>query len=217
MVERRQGAELGRRHSHRTGLALREQPTFSVDGGDLCTRCAKHYPLTASPLSHNMGWLDRIVHRHPSDSGAAPPVWSAAPEQSHGDGMYTDATQDSFAAGESFCSHYPVEAPRLLPSDVVERVRAQGCAAWGLSTPHTSNFVGRVGPSPGNSKLKDGLITVETADGCDDTCLFSDLPIMAGLYADVGKEGVYFEVTVLEMSGTIAVGECSTRSTKDII
>jgi hypothetical protein len=160
-----------------------------------------------------MGWFKKLIHHdHESESdahnahNAPPPEWAPAPEQSHADGRFEDASTDSFKAGGAFCERYPVERPRLLPSDIVDRIAQQGCAAWGLTQPITSNFHGRVGPIPGDSKGGNGLISVETDDKCDDTCLMSNFPIAAGMYASGRKEGVYFEITVRDMSGTIAIG-----------
>jgi hypothetical protein len=156
------------------------------------------------------GWLDRLLHHH-REHAEAPPAWSTAPEQSHAYGLHEDATADSFAAGAAFCARFPADAPRLLPADAVEHARAQGCAAWGLCAPRTRNFVGRVGPSPGDARQGGGVVEVETQDGCDDACLLSDLPIMAGLYESAGKEGVYYEIEVVEMAGTVAIGAWSTN------
>jgi hypothetical protein len=164
-----------------------------------------------------MGWLTKVLHSDHSESSgsasgssssAAPPAWATATEHSYANGRYADASENSFTAGESFCMHNPVFPPALLPSDVVDRINAQGCAAWGLTTPLHRNFVGRVGPSPSDSKGQSGVVTVVTDEKCDDACLMSDLPIMAGLYAQGGKEGVYFEITIREMNGTIAIGMC---------
>lgn len=51
---------------------------------------------------------------------------------------------------------------------------------------------------------------METARECQDTCLLSDLPILAGLYDVQGKQGVYYEVEIVQMdvndAGIVTVG-----------
>ena len=42
------------------------------------------------------------------------------------------------------------------------------------------------------------VIEVESFEGCGDVCIWSNLPIMAGLY-DAGQKGVYFEVQIQKM------------------
>ena len=51
------------------------------------------------------------------------------------------------------------------------------------------------------------MTTIRTDKRTKDTCLLSDLPILAGLYDLQGKTGVYFEVYIQKMVGIIAIGE----------
>ncbi|KAI0079522.1 hypothetical protein K474DRAFT_1659127 [Panus rudis PR-1116 ss-1] len=139
------------------------------------------------------------------NSNDAPPEWTPAPEQSHTTGLYSDATNNDFESAEAFCAANPPDAPRLLPSDVVDRIRTEGCRVWDIQWPRSSRFVGnirRVGEKGGDKNV----VTVATKRGCKDVCLFSDLPIMAGLYDIQGKLGVYFEVQIHRMDGVIAIG-----------
>ena len=103
----------------------------------------------------------------------------------------------------------------------MDRIRDIGCKAWTLVPPKLSRFKGRVteirtGKSGGSSSSyaraggeKSGpkVIEIATEKGCGDTCVFSNYPIMAGLYDIQGKEGVYYEVTILQMDGVIAIGK----------
>ncbi|KAH9851769.1 hypothetical protein C2E23DRAFT_223965 [Lenzites betulinus] len=50
------------------------------------------------------------------------------------------------------------------------------------------------------------VVRVVTEAAYQDMCMMSDLPILAGLYDNDGKLGVYYEVKVLRMDGIIAVG-----------
>ncbi|CAL1712219.1 unnamed protein product [Somion occarium] len=134
----------------------------------------------------------------------APPEWAPAPETSHTLGLYNEATDDEYESAERFCEHYPVDQPKLLPSDIVERIESEGCKAWKLEWPRSPRFVGHVedtGEKGGNS-----AVSVMSKKECRDTCLFSDLPILAGLYDIQGKSGVYYEVVVHKMEGIIAIG-----------
>lgn len=139
----------------------------------------------------------------------APPEWAPAPEVSHQYGLRNEASNDDYEAAEDFCNRYPLEPPRLLPSEVVDHINAVGNKAWRLEHPRTSRFVGSV-HNPGESKSDDAVVRVKTSSKCQDTCLLSDLPILAGLYDVKGKQGVYYEVEILEMNvdagGFVAVG-----------
>lgn len=134
----------------------------------------------------------------------APPQWAPAPERSHTYGLWNEAPEEEFEAAEAFCVQHPPEPPRLLPSDVVDRIATEGCGAWGIELPTSPRFVGRI-----QNGVKGGraTVTVETGRACRDVCLLSDLPLLAGLYDTQGKTGVYFEVLVRRMDGVVAIGE----------
>lgn len=139
---------------------------------------------------------------------APPPEWQPAPERRHTLGLYAEATEDEWESAQRFCAEYPPEPPRLLPSDVVEHIDAAGCRAWQIEQPRTPRFKGRIYNAGGNLKGSGGMdvVRVVTEVPCEDVCLMSDLPILAGLYDIHGKLGVYYEVKVLRMDGLIAVG-----------
>jgi hypothetical protein len=99
----------------------------------------------------------------------------------------------------------------------VDRINALGCKAWGLESPsfdypysrhRFSGFIQNLNDKKGGL----GLIDVETYAQCEDVCLLSDLPIMAGLYDIQGKTGVYFEVSIEKMNGVIAIGNAVSTS-----
>lgn len=137
----------------------------------------------------------------------APPEWQPAPEAPHADGLYADATEDEYESAQRFCAQYPREPPRPLPSYAIERIDAVGCRAWQLEAPYTPRFRGRIYGSGGDDKGSGaGVVRVVTEPGCEDVCLLSDLPILAGSYEVQSKLGVYYEVKVLRMDGIIAVG-----------
>lgn len=134
----------------------------------------------------------------------APPNWTPAPEQSHDLGLLNEATDEEFISGEAFCAQHPVEAPRLLPSEDVDRIETDGGKAWTLEWPPSPRFVGRV--DAGGEKGAAAVTTVTTAGNCGDVCLLSTLPIMGGLYETQGKSGIYYEVCIRSMKGIIAIG-----------
>ncbi|KAI0372314.1 hypothetical protein BV20DRAFT_929909, partial [Pilatotrama ljubarskyi] len=133
-----------------------------------------------------------------------PPEWKPAPEASYTDGLFADATEDEYESAERFCAQYPPDSPRLLPSHIVERIDAVGCRAWQLELPRSPRFRGLI--QNGGEKSGAGIVSVATESGCQDVCLLSDLPILAGLYDIHGKLGVYYEVKILRMDGLIAIG-----------
>jgi hypothetical protein len=146
------------------------------------------------------------------------PEWSASVSKTYANGLYSDAPEDEYQAGEAFCATHPVEAPRLLSSHIIQSVREQGYACWGLAMPVLSRFKGIIANVPGvdvasSSGTTSGLTTVKTAGGCGDTCIFSNLPIIGGLYqSPPGLRGVYYEVKVHLMEGVIAIGETKSYS-----
>ena len=84
------------------------------------------------------------------------------------------------------------------------------CKAWGLEQPQSPRFVGQIYSNNNNDDAKSdpGTIKVVTEKQCQDVCILSDLPIIAGLYDIKGKNGVYYEVSIEQMDGIIAVGKC---------
>lgn len=144
---------------------------------------------------------------------ASPPKWEPAPEQRHTLGLYAEATEDEFESAQQFCAAYPPERPRLLPSEAVERIDAVGCRAWQIELPRSPRFRGDIYNVAGDQKGGGGsdVVRVVTEAACQDVCLMSDLPILAGLYDVHGKLGVYYEVKVLRMDGLIAIGRFSTH------
>jgi len=100
-----------------------------------------------------------------------------------------------------------------------------GCRAWGLELPpldygseprffgsihnvypQDDDLVGSLGATSEKPLGGRGVVQVRTTEACKDVSLLSDLPILAGLYDTRGKEGVYFEVQIINMRGFIAVG-----------
>lgn len=156
----------------------------------------KHFPKDSAATSSN------------GDS-SAPPAWAPAVERSLTFGLKNEAPEDEFAAAEQFCARNPPNAPKLLAYYDVDRIAEEGCKAWGLVVPQLARFRGSIADVRSDSKGAPKVIEVRTEDDCGDTCIVSNYPIMAGLYDIRGKEGVYFEVTVLKMGGVVAIGAYS--------
>ena len=147
------------------------------------------------------------VHDYPSD---APPSWNPSPhdEAIRPEGRYADATDKDYKSAEDFCLKHPLAPSRLLPSEAIERIRAQGSGAWELELPSVAE--GRSFKGTIHNGHKSGVIRVASKYDCSDSCIFSNLPILAGLYDTRGKEGVYYEVKMLRVPpqpGSIAIGE----------
>ena len=129
-----------------------------------------------------------------------------------------------YEAAEQFCARYPPHPPILVPSALVDRIQRLGCSAWGLELPQLDydskpRFFGSIhnvhpqddlAESHGTTSEKQlgirNVIQVRTTEACKDVSLLSNLPILAGLYDIKGKEGVYFEVKIINMQGFIAIG-----------
>jgi len=137
-----------------------------------------------------------------------PPEWQPAQETSHQFGLLNEASDEDYRTAEAFCEQYPETAPRLLPSMALDAIAQTGCRAWGLSPPQTNRFLGTIN-NPATRQEKSSIapvVYVETQKECQDVCLLSDLPIIAGLYESKGKEGVYYEIIIRNMEGFIAIG-----------
>ena len=155
-----------------------------------------------------------LSRRHRSaEDRYPPPAWNPAPERSHTLGLFDEASDDDWERAFEFCSTHPPIPPKLLASDVIDRVRVHGCAAWNLERPtEDTHFVGHIGW--GDQKIKTGsgasrggsTWKVRTEERCRDSCVTSDLPLMAGLYDIHGRRGVYYEVRVNRMEGVVAIG-----------
>jgi hypothetical protein len=145
----------------------------------------------------------RPAEEHP------PPAWNPAPEGSHALGLFNEASDDDWERADAFCTTHPPTPPKLLASDVIDRIRVLGCAAWDLECPADAHFIGHVERSdqikPG-SNSGGGTWKVRTEKRCRDSCVMSDLPLMAGLYDIHGRRGVYYEVRVNRMDGVVAIG-----------
>jgi hypothetical protein len=164
-----------------------------------------------------MPWFHRS-HNSPNHHLQAPalPEWSASGSRSYADGLYSDAPEHEYEDANVFCATVPVNPPRLLPSETIQSIREYGAACWGLEQPRLSRFHGTIrtgmdgnetGGSSGQLGNNPGLITVSTAPNCGDTCIFSNLPIIGGLYQfPPGQKGVYYEIKVDRMDGTVAIG-----------
>ena len=151
-----------------------------------------------------MSWFKRAIgHGSIQDN---PPEWKPAPEQSRIHGLFNEAPTNEYRAAEDFCRHNALYPPRILPSNDVDRIKEQGCKAWSLLEPGLKpRFKGRVRDIGSVSKSK--LVEVRSDSGCGDVCIMSNLPIMGGHYDIRGKQGVYFEVTVKQMQGIVAIGQ----------
>jgi hypothetical protein len=150
-----------------------------------------------------------FLGRHrPAEEQHPPPAWNPAPERSHALGLFNEASDDDWEKAEAFCTTHLPTPPKLLASDVIDRIRALGCAAWDLERPTDPHFVGHIERSdeikPGSSG--GGTWKVRTEKRCRDSCVMSDLPLMGGLYDIHGRRGVYYEVRVNRMDGVVAIG-----------
>lgn len=154
---------------------------------------------------------------HRSAEERHPPAWNPAPERSHALGLFNEASDDEWERASAFCTAHPPIPPKLLASDVIDRIRVLGCAAWDIERPTDAHFIGHIergdqiklGSGGGTWKVK-----VRTEKRCRDSCVMSDLPLMAGLYDIHGRRGVYYEVRVNRMDGVIAIGayQCTHKS-----
>jgi hypothetical protein len=162
-----------------------------------------------------MSWFSRQTRRFrehqtfaSSSQSAAPPEWAPAEEESRPLGVLSDAPEEEYEAAEQFCLIHPPNRPALLASYDVEKIQREGCKAWSVSYPGVAGqrFKGSIRDITSGKEGGPKVVEIESYPGCGDVCLMSNFPIMAGLYETQGKEGVYFEVTVVQMEGVVAIG-----------
>lgn len=145
--------------------------------------------------------------RRPAEERHPPPAWKPASERSHTLGLFHEASDDDYERAKAFCTAHRPTPPILLPSNVIDRIRLQGCSAWGLERPTDARFIGHIERGyQAKSHLGGGTWKVRTEKRCRDTCVMSDLPLMAGLYDIHDRRGVYYEVRVNRMEGVVAIG-----------
>lgn len=144
--------------------------------------------------------------RHPEVPPGAPPEWAPAVERSSTYGLQNEASDESYETALAFCERHPVESSTILPSRTIADIDSNGCLEWGMQA-HDSSSVAVVHNSVGKGRLSQ----IRSRVGCPDTCLLSNLPIVAGQYHFPIDGGVYFEITVNKMTdpskgGVIAIG-----------
>ncbi|OAX35994.1 hypothetical protein K503DRAFT_802381 [Rhizopogon vinicolor AM-OR11-026] len=156
-----------------------------------------------------MNWFNHHRHHHGPEhvsqcaSPSAPPEWTPAVERSNTYGLLNEASDESYEKAQEFCERYPVESSALLPSQTLSDIANDGCLEWRIQIDNSSH----VSVNPG----KGGLSRISSRADCPDTCLLSNLPIVAGQYHFPNDGGVYYEITVHKMTdptkgGVIAIG-----------
>ncbi|KAF9267855.1 hypothetical protein L218DRAFT_650537 [Marasmius fiardii PR-910] len=162
-----------------------------------------------SKLKDRAGSSSKSSSHNPSSE--PPPEWAPAQEPVHQWGLYNEAPEEDYQTALNFCNRYPLNRPRLLPSNALDVIKREGSRAWGIQLPtlaESRRFSGRItninrdtnptskgAPGPQSQ----AVITVETDERCGDFCLMSDLPIIPGLYDVSRQSGVYFEVKIVRM------------------
>lgn len=118
---------------------------------------------------------------------------------------YMDPQSNEYlAATMLFNCHPNAGEPKPLPKEMVKRLPQEGPKLWKLNEPLNDLFKGKI--ESGTNESLGGVTRVVTDATCEDSCLWSNLPIMAGLYDTGKKEGVYFEVKINDMKGVIGIG-----------
>lgn len=136
-------------------------------------------------------------------SSLQPPAWTVAAESSYRDGLKHEASEKDYEDAETFCQAHPIDSPKFLESHLVDRIKTEGASAWQLASQSLCRLRGSATVHQGQ------CIHVTSRPDCADTCLISDLPIIAGQYSTQDQLGVYFEITVQHMdeNATVALGK----------
>lgn len=166
-----------------------------------CTEYHRNELSQASP---------QIYLQHPAQVDTSPRGICMVPSQhsneahislQHVHGKLFEAPGEEYEAAEQFCQVYPVSLPRTLPSYVIDQIHHSGATVWGIEQPTLKRFSGTI-----TATVNPGVVRVQSKANCGDTCLMSDLPILAGLYDIRGQRGVYYEIMINRMEGIIAIG-----------
>ncbi|KAJ7574506.1 hypothetical protein C8J56DRAFT_1172812 [Mycena floridula] len=120
----------------------------------------------------------------------------------------------------------PPVSSQLLIAASLDKVRSEGAWAWGFNhpqtqdrytnsldtryleivTPYRGGFHGSI-HNPVYGTDTRGIVSTTTLSTTTDTCLLSNLPLAEGRYMiSPGKQGIYYEVRILKMKRTVAVG-----------
>lgn len=187
-------------------LPFSNSVTIAVKAGE--SYCTGLHPTSSLNC---MDWFrqhrQRHAHQQPEVPPGAPPEWAPAVEQSYTYGLQNEASDESYEKALEFCEKHPVESSAILPSRTIADIDSNGCSEWRIQA-HDSSHVAVVH----NSNGKGGLSQIRSKVGCPDTCILSNLPIVAGQYHFPNDGGVYFEITVNKMTdpskgGVIAIGK----------
>ncbi|KAJ7704934.1 hypothetical protein B0H17DRAFT_1038844 [Mycena rosella] len=161
----------------------------------------------------------------PPSASLPPPTYAPAGGQSHEESEL-NATLEDYEIANLFCQRYhKIPLARVFPTDHKEF----SVDRWGLvSRAGTEDLITeRTDPSihvhidkmdqTRAPHLNHRLVLVQRDPNTHtayyqnrgDTCLTSNLPIIAGQYSTIAKRGAYFEITIRKMRGegtTIALG-----------
>lgn len=124
---------------------------------------------------------------------------NVAEEEFHDCRKYKGAIPEDHGEAEG-CTRGGIETPKPLPPEMLSRLSQEGCRLWTMVSPDYYTFKGRV------ESGADGVTTVFTDKECQDACIFSNWPIMAGLCDVKEQKGVYYEIVVKKREGTIIMG-----------
>lgn len=152
-----------------------------------------------------MHWFNKgSGHTSKQVPSGAPPEWTPAVEQSSTYGVFNEASDESYEKALDFCRRNPVESSAILPSHTLSDIADNGCLEWRIQ-PDNSSHVSV------NSSEKGRLSHIRSRATCPDTCLLSNLPIIAGQYHFPNDGGVYYEIIVHKMTnptkgGVVVIG-----------
>ncbi|KAJ7600115.1 ankyrin repeat-containing domain protein [Mycena floridula] len=120
----------------------------------------------------------------------------------------------------------PPDSSQLLIAASLDKVRNEGVWAWGFNAPQTQDqytnnldvlfleiatpegggFHGSIHNPVYGTEMR-GVVSITSLSTTTRTCLLSNLPLIGGSYTiSPNKRGIYYEVRILEMQRSVAVG-----------
>ncbi|KAJ7600180.1 ankyrin repeat-containing domain protein [Mycena floridula] len=122
---------------------------------------------------------------------------------------------------------FPPDSSQLVIAGSLDKVREEGAWAWGFYSPHTLDqytnnldilFLDIATPQGGGfhgsihnplyGTQTRGVVSITALSTTTATCLLSNLPLVGGKYMiSPNKQGVYYEVRILEMEHVVGVDD----------
>ncbi|KAJ7573206.1 hypothetical protein C8J56DRAFT_840580 [Mycena floridula] len=185
-----------------------------------------------TPLSYaiesRQSWIIELLLENPAVDRYSPnlylhtPIWSPRAERLLKE--YSEWKKNHLPGKPD--TKFPPDSSQVVIAGSLDKVRDEAAWAWGFNTPQTQDqytnnldvlFLEIATPRDGGfhgsihnpvyGAQAPGVVRITTLSTTTDTCLLSNLPLIGGRYKiSPNKQGIYYEVRILEMEDAVGVG-----------